>query len=145
MASIFGIINKYKGQLNLLPILILIFVAATILVYVFFNREPKFKYFPALVGILGGLIIMWVGSMNFTTDNGLRWVWYGVATFVAGCIGLGTAWLLALFTSMPGMGDFSKKTRRSVGKGGPKPKTARKKVNRPTTRSTDKVRHRGDE
>lgn len=145
MASIFGIINKYKGQLNLLPILILIFVAATILVYVFFNREPKFKYFPALVGILGGLILMWVGSMNFTTDNGLRWVWYGVATFVAGCVGLGTAWLLALFTSMPGMGDFSKKTRRSMGKVGPKPKTARKKVNRPTTRSTDKVRRRGDE
>ncbi|MDD7732133.1 MAG: hypothetical protein PT957_00070 [Firmicutes bacterium] len=145
MASIFGIINKYKGQLNLLPILILIFVAATILVYVFFNREPKFKYFPALVGILGGLILIWMGSMNFTTDNGLRWVWYGVATFVAGCVGLGTAWLLALFTSMPGMGNFSKKTRRSAGKTGPKPRTAKKPANRPTTRSAAKGRHRGDE
>lgn len=141
MASIFGIINKYKDQLNLLPILILIFVAATILVYVFFHREPKFKYLPALVGIIGGLILAWMGSRNFTTDNGLHWVWYGIATFVAGCVGLGTAWLLALFTSMPGMGNISKKTRKTVRKVGGKQKPAKRTV----SKSLPNTRRRGDQ
>lgn len=139
MASIFGIINKYRDQLSLLPILILVFVVATLLIYVFLHREPKFKYLPALVGILGGLLLVWIGSLNFTTDNGLRWVWYGIATFVAGCVGLGTAWLLALFTGMPGMRDFSRKTRQKVQKTTVKNRPAAKKA-----RKTSQTYRRGD-
>lgn len=109
MASIFGIIGKYQAQLWLLPLLSLVFVLFTVILYFLFPRFRKLKYLPAIVGLLLGVILMAIGFMNFTTENGLRWVWYGTATFVGACIGLGTAWLLALFTGLPGMNDLSKK------------------------------------
>lgn len=99
MSSLFGIISKYKSQLTLLPVTILIFVVLSIILFILFRRDRLMKYVPALAGILLGILFLIFGFLNITQQNGLEWVWRGVAVFVAGCISLASAWLLAIFSS----------------------------------------------
>lgn len=99
MSSLFGIISKYKSQLTLLPVTILIFVVLSMILFILFRRDRLMKYVPALAGILLGILFLIFGFLNITQKNGLEWVWRGIAVFVAGCISLATAWLLAIFSS----------------------------------------------
>lgn len=99
MSSLFGMISKYKSQLTLLPVTILIFVVLSMILFILFRRDRLMKYVPALAGIFLGLILLIFGFLNITEPSGLEWVWRGVAVFVAGCISLATAWLLSIFSS----------------------------------------------
>lgn len=96
MSSILGIIEQYKSQLGMLPMMIIIFVVLTLLCYIIFNKYSKLKYVPALIGIVAGIIFMVMGVMKVTSPGGLDNMLKGLYLFVAGCIALGTAWLITL-------------------------------------------------
>lgn len=98
MKHLFGIIADYQGRLTMLPIMILVFATLTLLLYVFFPKKRAMKYFPGLVGIVVGIFWFIMGCMQFTKPQGLSYMWMAIYFFVAGCIGLGTAWIVALLT-----------------------------------------------
>lgn len=99
MASIFGIVAQYQDRLTMLPVTIIVFVAATLLLYLIFHRNPWVKYAPALVGIGLGIIFFISGLRQKATLEGLDVLWRAIYFFVAGCIALAAAWLSALIQS----------------------------------------------
>ena len=100
MASIFGLIAQYREELTVLPTMIIIFVLITLLCYILFNQYKWVKYIPALIGILVGVFFFLTGINNAVEPGGLDVIWKGIYFFVAGCIALGTAWIIALLSSM---------------------------------------------
>lgn len=98
MNQLFGIISEYKDQLTMLPTMIIIFVTATLLCYIAFSMYRWVKYIPGLVGIVLGVINLFRGWQVFTTLEGLDIMWKAIYFFVAGCIALGTAWIVALLS-----------------------------------------------
>lgn len=101
MTELFGIIEKYKSQLTMLPTMVIIFVTATLLCYIVLSRVRWLKYLPALFGISLGIFQMFSASKVFTGPDGLPVMWRGVYLFVSGCIALGTAWIIALLSGKP--------------------------------------------
>ncbi|MDY3051709.1 MAG: hypothetical protein SOR89_00780 [Ndongobacter sp.] len=99
MSGLFAIIAKYRSQLTMLPTMIIIFVTATILCYIAFNRYRWVKYLPALFGICLGIFNVFAGWRVFTTAEGLDIMWKAIYFFVAGCIALGTAWIIAMLSA----------------------------------------------
>lgn len=99
MSRLFEIIATYRSELTLLPTMILIFVLATVLCYVVLNPYRWVKYIPALVGIVLGLFNALSALSIFTTPAGLDQMWRGIVFFVAGCIALATAWIIAMLSS----------------------------------------------
>ncbi|MDD7592673.1 MAG: hypothetical protein PUJ57_00230 [Peptoniphilaceae bacterium] len=99
MASIFGIVSQYQDRLTMLPVTLIVFVLATLLLYLIFHRYPWVKYVPAVIGIALGLIFLVQGLNQKATLEGLDILWRAVYFFVAGCIALATAWLSALIQS----------------------------------------------
>lgn len=99
MGRLFEIIAEYRSELTLLPTMILIWVLVTVLCYIVFNAFRWVKYVPALVGIALGAFNLISAIPIFTTPAGLDKVWSGVVYFVAGCIALGTAWIIAMLSS----------------------------------------------
>lgn len=114
MASLFGIIQQYKGSLSMFPTMIVILVAATLVCYIIFNQFKLVKYIPAGIGIVLGMLFLVIGFSNPTAANGLDVIWRGFYFFTSGCIALGTAWIIALISSMTGNGS-AKKTKRASG------------------------------
>lgn len=96
MASLFGIIGKYKANLTMLPMMILLFVVLTLLLYVVFHSYKGIKYLPAAVGIILGVVFFFRGIALKAQIAGLENMWRCVYFFVAGCIALATAWLVRL-------------------------------------------------
>lgn len=120
MSGIFKIISQYQGKLIMFPILTLLFVLATFAFFIL-DRGRKTKYLPAILGIISGIILIFIGWGKLTHPSGLKTVWYGLATFTAACIALGSAWLLTIFSS------FSHKPKaqnRAVGARRPGPRQA---------------------
>lgn len=111
MSSILGLISEYKDQLTALPTVIIIFVLATLLCYILFNKYKLVKYIPALIGIVVGIIFLIDGINNIVEPDGLEIIWRGLYFFVAGCIALGTAWIIALLSSMT-LDDTAKKAEK---------------------------------
>ncbi len=100
MSSIFGIVGHYKASLVMLPVAVLLFSAATLVLYLFFHQAEWLKYIPAALGIVLGIAFLMQGFVMKTTIAGLDATWKGIFFFVAGCIALATAWLTSLFESL---------------------------------------------
>lgn len=101
MTELFGIIEKYKPQLTMLPTMVIIFVTATLLCYIALSRVRWVKYLPALFGISWGIFQVLSAWKIFTGPDGLAAMWRGIYLFVSGCIALGTAWIIALLSPKP--------------------------------------------
>lgn len=99
MASLFSIIGQYKGKLSMLPMMILLFVALTFVLYVVFHAHKWVKYLPAVVGIALGIVFFFRGFALKAHISGLELMWKSISFFVAGCIALATAWLVRLIES----------------------------------------------
>ncbi len=115
MSGIFKIISQYQGKLIMFPILTLLFVLATFAFFIL-DKGRKTKYLPAILGIISGIILIFIGWGRLTHPSGLKTVWYGLATFTAACIALGSAWLLTIFATF----SHTPKTSGRTG-GGRKP------------------------
>lgn len=141
MSSLFAMISKYKDQLTLLPVTILIFTVLSIILFTLFRRDRLIKYVPALAGILLGIIFLIFGVLNIAQKTGLEWMWRGVAVFVGGCISLATAWLLAIFSSFLSPATPEKMKKEQANK--VKKKSARKRsASRAKTSRMKKVSQR---
>ena len=123
MSSLFGVIAEYKDDLTMLPIMILLFVLLTILCYIFFNKHSFVKYIPALFGIIVGTIYLLLGIKNITEPTTFSLLWKGIYFFVAGCIALGSAWIMALLTQIFDSTDLGKKKNPLDSKQRPKKKS----------------------
>lgn len=99
MASLFSIIGQYKGKLSMLPMMILLFVALTFVLYVVFHAHKWVKYLPAAAGIALGIVFFFRGFALKAHISGLELMWKSISFFVAGCIALATAWLVRLIES----------------------------------------------
>lgn len=116
MASIFGIVAQYKDRLSMLPVAVLFFAVATLVLYMLFHKNRWVKYAPAFLGVVLGIFFLANGIFHKAEIAGLESLWRGIYFFVAGCIALATAWLSALIES------FSKHSTKKAEK-------PRKKVN----------------
>ncbi len=120
MSSIFGLIAQYKGDLSIFPTVIIIFVLATLLCFILFNKMKWLKYIPGLIGIIMGAVFALDGVKTVVDPGGLETLWKGIYFFVAGCIALGTAWIIALLASMTASRKVTTATTRTKVKKVPK-------------------------
>ena len=100
MASLFGIIAQYQSKLIMLPLMIVLFTAVTVALYMLFHSVKWMKYLPALVGVVLGIGFFVLGFARKAHIAGLQALWAGVYFFVAGCIALAAARLLTLVESL---------------------------------------------
>lgn len=115
MPSLFGIIQDYKKDLFLFPLVTGILVAMTL--YLYFKRPKKEKYYPPLFAIVLGFLILLIAGKTLRNEHGLFWLWLGSCLFLGGWVALGAAWIAVLAASLK---DGKKKTKPS--KRAPKPK-----------------------
>ncbi len=120
MSSIFGLIAQYKGDLSIFPTVIIIFVLATLLCFILFSKMKWLKYIPGLIGMTMGAVFAWDGIQAAVEPGGLETIWKGIYFFVAGCIALGTAWIIALLASMTSPNRTTTVTKRTKVKKIPK-------------------------
>ena len=106
MASIFGIISRYKDKLVKFPTMTIVLVALTLLAYIIFRKKQFIKYVPGLAGVILGLVFLMVGFSTLTASHGLDTIWIGILLFTSGWIAIGTAWMLVLLAGIPGMGQY---------------------------------------
>jgi asparagine N-glycosylation enzyme membrane subunit Stt3 len=100
MASILGIIQQYKGDLVLFPIVSVLLIVLTLILFLLAYQYRKLKYFPGIIAIVAGTVI---GLLAFKTMEGktaLNMLWLGICLFTGGWIALGTAWIASLIDSL---------------------------------------------
>lgn len=116
MSSVFSVVAQYKDRLVLMPILVTIFVTATVLLYILFHKQSWVKYIAAAVGIAFGIAFLLFGFSMKTSREGLDWIWRGVSFFVAGSIALAASWLCTLIEGLTRPSNNYKNKKRKAGK-----------------------------
>ncbi|MDO5047408.1 MAG: hypothetical protein Q4D88_02525 [Anaerococcus sp.] len=127
MAGLINLLSQYSSRLLLLPIVSLIIVGISIMLY-FINDRKIVKFIPSLgIGILA-LVLGIIAIFNFTSNFGLNLAWIAVFLGTGALIGIITCFIIDLVDSIRNnYGYIETATSKSKGKNIKKERIASKK------------------
>ena len=99
MKSILDLIKNYSGANSLVPIVAVVAIIVTVIIYTTL-KSKKLSYVLSLVVTLVGLVIMFIGYKNVLLKAGLKIISLGVLVTVYGSISLISNIILSLFDSI---------------------------------------------
>ena len=99
MKSILDLIKDYSGANSLVPIVAVVAIIVTVIIYTTL-KSKKLSYILSLVVTLVGLVIMFIGYKNVLLKAGLKIISLGVLVTVYGSISLISNIILSLFDSI---------------------------------------------
>ena len=99
MKSILDLIKDYSGANSLVPIVAVVAIIVTVIIYTTL-KSKKLSYVLSLVVTLVGLVIMFIGYKNVLLKAGLKIISLGVLVTVYGSISLISNIILSLFDSI---------------------------------------------
>ena len=99
MKSILDLIKNYSGANSLVPIVAVVAIIVTVIIYTTL-KSKKLSYVLSLVVTLVGLVIMFIGYNNVLLKAGLKIISLGVLVTVYGSISLISNIILSLFDSI---------------------------------------------
>lgn len=99
MKSILDLIKDYSGANSLVPIVAVVAIIVTVIIYTTLKNK-KLSYILSLVVTLVGLVIMFIGYKNVLLKAGLKIISLGVLVTVYGSISLISNIILSLFDSI---------------------------------------------
>lgn len=99
MKSILDLIKNYSGANSLVPIVAVVAIIVTVIIYTTL-KSKKLSYILSLVVTLVGLVIMFIGYKNVLLKAGLKIISLGVLVTVYGSISLISNIILSLFDSI---------------------------------------------
>lgn len=100
MSGMINLISQELPNLTILPILSLIMVVASIIIYYFYKERKIVKYIPSL--IVGGIgIIIGIYAISiFTKPRGLNIAWIAVFLGASAICGILTCFIIDLVNSI---------------------------------------------
>ncbi|MFM1515368.1 hypothetical protein ABGF49_03630 [Helcococcus ovis] len=107
MRSILKLISKYGSSNSIIPILVIVSIIATILVYSFIKNK-KMKYYINLAIFIVGVILFINGYIFLLNTTGLAMLKIGSEVITFGIVGIMFAFILDILDSLGGI--FKKKT-----------------------------------
>lgn len=99
MSGLINLISEFSSSLFILPILVLMNVIITIIIY-FINNRKILKYLPS---IIIGLVSILVGIYSiaiFTSPMGLNTAWIAIFLMTTAVVGIATGFIIDLFISI---------------------------------------------
>lgn len=99
MTGLINIINQYSSKLSILPIIVVMNIIISLLIY--FLTKKKFpKFIPSIIMGVLALIIGIYSLSIFTTARGLDLSWIAVFLATAAIVGLFTCFIVDLILSI---------------------------------------------
>ncbi|WP_297281145.1 hypothetical protein [uncultured Anaerococcus sp.] len=131
MTGLINIINQYSSKLSILPIIVVMNIIISLLIY-FLTRKKFPKFIPSIImGVLS--IIIGIYSISiFTTARGLNLSWIAVFLATAAFVGLFTCFIVDLILSIKKNYDDLESNKQPVRKASKKTesnKSKNKKLN----------------
>lgn len=99
MKSILDLIKDYSGANSLVPIVAVVAIIVTVIIYTTLKNK-KLSYGFSVIVTLVGLVIMFMGYKNVLLKAGLKIISLGVLVTVYGSISLISNMILSLFDSI---------------------------------------------
>lgn len=99
MSGLINLISEFSSSLFILPILVLMNVIITIIIY-FINNRKILKYLPS---IIIGVVSILVGIYSiaiFTSPMGLNTAWIAIFLMTTTIVGIATGFIIDLFISI---------------------------------------------
>ncbi|MFM1536316.1 hypothetical protein ABGF25_06620 [Helcococcus ovis] len=106
MRSILKLISKYGSANSIIPILVIVSIVATILIYSFIKNK-KIKYYINLAIFVVGIILFINGYIFLLNSTGLALLKLGTEVITFGIVGIMFAFILDILDSLGGI--FKKK------------------------------------
>ncbi|MDD7306372.1 MAG: hypothetical protein PUG67_07260 [Peptoniphilaceae bacterium] len=100
MSGLINLISQNLAKLFVLPILCLILIGASLVLFYFYKNKRIVKYIPSLVIGLIGLAIGIYSLGIFTTDKGLNTAWVAVFLGSSAFCGILTSFIIDLIISI---------------------------------------------
>ena len=115
MTGLVNIINQYSSKLSILPIIVVMNIIISLLIY-FLTRKKFPKFIPSIImGVLS--IIIGIYSLSiFTTARGLDLSWIAVFLATAAFVGLFTCFIIDLILSIKKNNDELEASKQSIRK-----------------------------
>lgn len=99
MSGLINLISEFSSSLFILPILVLMNVIITIIIY-FINDKKVLKYLPSIIiGVISILIGIY-SIIIFTTPRGLNTSWIAIFLMTTAIVGIVTGFIIDLFVSL---------------------------------------------
>lgn len=133
MAGLINLITQYSSKLSILPVVVVMNIIITILIY-FLSKRKIVKFFPSFgLGIIA--LLLGIYSFNiFTTPRGLDLSWIAVFLGTSALVGLFVCFIIDLIDSIKNTELDQSNTQVQVGQENKAKNKKRQK------RSKDKVR-----
>ncbi len=100
MKSLFKIIADYKSSLVSIPVMAVIAIALTLVVYMFFNKKRIYKYLMGFAAVILGFIFLLQGYRLIIEPVGLSLINKAVLLEVFGWVNIFFALILDIFDSI---------------------------------------------
>lgn len=114
MSGLINLLSEYSSRLAILPILVLMNVIITIIIY-FINRKKILKFLPSLIIGIVALVVGIYSITIFNTPMGLNTAWIAVFLGSAALVGICLCFIIDLIASIrQNMGFIEKNTDRTT-------------------------------
>ncbi|MDO5026839.1 MAG: hypothetical protein Q4E50_03290 [Tissierellia bacterium] len=112
MRSIFELISKYKSDVIIVPIIAFVALVITVFMYIFFNKKKIYKYIPAFITLLVGLVLFFTGFSDILEASGLNYIELGAKFLVFAFVAIIFSLILDTFDSL--VKNVKKKNKKSA-------------------------------
>lgn len=100
MSSLINLISQYGKDTFILPILCLVSIVVTILIYLFLSDRKFTKYILGIILLVLAIIDGIYSYTIFTTPKGLVSAWIGVILASCGFVGVCTGFIIDIIDSI---------------------------------------------